>query len=88
MARCFRRERASVGAALTMQNIQIKEEIICPIGDCGAKKRGVANVGVEFGSPRANFLAWAFPPAGWCPRSAEAKPYRRQVVKNPPAAET
>lgn len=80
------RTDAVVGDALTVRNVKTKEEVICRIVDCGEKKGDTANVGVEFVEPRANFWHVAFPPADWSPRSAEAKSYRPQVVKNPPAA--
>ena len=82
------RTEAHVGDALAMRNLKSQEEVTCRIADCGTKKEGVANVGVEFVEPRANFWHVAFPPADWSPRSAEAKSYRPQVVKNPPAAKT
>jgi hypothetical protein len=82
------RTEASVGDALTMQNIKTAEELTCRIVDCGVKKVGVANVGVEFVSPRGNFWHVAFPPADWSPRSPEAKSYSPQMVKIPAAAKT
>jgi hypothetical protein len=82
------RTEAAVGDALTMQNIKTKEEVTCRIVECGTKKVGAANVGVEFVSPRANFWHVAFPPADWSPRSPEAKSYRPQVVKNPLVGKT
>ncbi len=79
------RTHAAVGDALTVRNVKTKEEISCRVVDCGEKSEDIANVGVEFVEPRANFWHVAFPPADWSPRSAEAKSYRPQVVKNPPA---
>jgi hypothetical protein len=82
------RTDAALGDALTVRNVKTKEDVSCWIVDCGEKKGDIANVGVEFVDPQANFWHVAVPPADWSPRSAEAKSYRPQVVKNAPAAKT
>jgi hypothetical protein len=82
------RTDAALGGALTVRKVKTKEDVSCRIVGCGEKKGDIANVGVQFVDPRANFWQVAFPPADWSPRSAEAKLYRPRLVTNAPAAKT
>ena len=67
------RMNVSMGQALTLRNVQTREEASCRVVYLSPHLLDKKEVGVEFTKPCPRFWGIAFPPSDWSIRSPEAK---------------
>jgi len=81
------RTAVTMGELLTVRNVMTQEQRSCRVVDLSSiSESGIAEVGMEFVEPAAQFWRVAFPPPNWTPRCAEAKGHSPQIVAQPLAA--
>jgi hypothetical protein len=78
------RTAVTMGELLTVRNVMTQEQLTCRVMDLSSiSESGIAEVGMEFIEPTANFWHVSFPPANWTPRCLEAKGHRPQTAAPP-----
>lgn len=78
------RTAVTMGELLTVSNVMTQEQLSCRVVDLSSiSESGIAEVGMEFVEPAAQFWRVAFPPANWTPRCAEAKGHSPQTAAQP-----
>ena len=80
------REPVVVEQVLSIMHVATGEELACNVKDINAGQQELPEVGIEFDHPNARFWRVSFPPAGWSPRSPEAKRFDQPngPAANPP----
>ena len=78
------RTSVTMGELLTVRNVMTQEQLTCRVMDLSSiSESGIAEVGMEFIEPTANFWHVSFPPSNWTPRCLEAKGHRPQTAAQP-----